>query len=129
VATVLQSTIIIIHTTQCTAPQNTNLLLAQLHKLTFGNTLCFYLSVVSTPAWLLAAGLPVYGAAVSVPIAVVLLAVVLLLGLMFVRTAVELNAVTTALATNSAVPAAESSSLYSHSRVSPAPVESAEAAR
>ena len=100
VATTMLSTIIIIHTNHCTTPDNRRLFLAQVDSLTMPNTLCFFIGLLLTPAWLLVTGLCVYHEAVAIGVATAMILTVLAVARTFVRTATRLNGVTTTIAAN-----------------------------
>ena len=66
--------------------------LRRVDKLTAPNTIFFYLSLLSTPGWMVVAALPVYNAAVAWPIAGALLLVVGTMGWVSYEQAADLNA-------------------------------------
>ena len=65
--TVLLSTVIIIHTTQCTVPANTAAFMGLADSLTYPNTASFYIGLLLSILQLCAAGLALYHPAVVLP--------------------------------------------------------------
>ena len=83
-----------IHTEQVTDESSMHHFIHRVDDLTYINTLCFYLGMLTTPLWLLVAGVHVYGGGVAFPVGAVALVVFVRLARNFVDMAGVLNSKT-----------------------------------